>query len=65
MKQLSTQLHLTQQEKDLLIHLYHRRMITIAYLDENVPMAVKQALVNKGLIIEETIEDWEQTVHEV
>ena len=65
MKQLSTQLHLTQQEKDLLIRLYHRRMITKAYLDENVPMAVKQALVNKGLIIEETIEDWEQTVHEV
>lgn len=65
MKQLSTQLHLTQQEKDLLVHLYHRRMMTKAYLDENVPMAVKQALVNKGLIIEETIEDWEQTVHEV
>ena len=60
MKQQPTQLILTPQEEQFIIGLYHSRMMTKAYLDETVPQSLKTGLLEKGLIMEESVEDWQE-----
>ena len=63
MKQQSIQFNLTQQEEAFLVELYHNRMMTKAYLDNTVPQSLKNGLLEKGLIMEEELEDWSEEVH--
>ena len=56
---------LTQQEELFLTQLYEVRMMTKDYLEKNYHEELRTRLLEKGLIKEETLEDWAENNHTV